>query len=78
MSLNNMVKKYNLDPALLQLELTESAYTENPQQIIEVTKQLQKMGFPILMDDFGSGYSSLNMLKDISVDVLKIEFAFFR
>ncbi len=74
--LNNMVKKYNLDPALLQLELTESAYTENPQQIIEVTKQLQKMGFPILMDDFGSGYSSLNMLKDISVDVLKIDLHF--
>ncbi|MGL6015591.1 MAG: EAL domain-containing protein, partial [Selenomonadaceae bacterium] len=74
--LNNMVKKYNLDPGLLQLELTESAYTENPQQIIEVTKQLQKMGFPILMDDFGSGYSSLNMLKDISVDVLKIDLHF--
>ena len=71
-----MVKKYDLDPALLELELTESAYTENPQQIIAVTKKLQSLGFSILMDDFGSGYSSLNMLKDISVDVLKIDLHF--
>lgn len=74
--LGRMVKKYDLDPALLELELTESAYTENPQQIIAVTKKLQSLGFSILMDDFGSGYSSLNMLKDISVDVLKIDLHF--
>lgn len=71
-----MVKKYDLEPSLLELELTESAYTENPQQIIEVTKKLQSLGFSILMDDFGSGYSALNMLKDLSVDVLKIDLHF--
>ena len=74
--LNMLVKKYSLPPHLLELELTESAYTDNPQQIIAVTKELQKNGFRILMDDFGSGYSSLNMLKDLPVDVLKIDLKF--
>ncbi len=74
--LENLIHKYNLDPSLLELELTESAYVENPQQIIEITKALQKLGFVILMDDFGSGYSSLNMLKDLPVDVLKIDLKF--
>jgi len=71
-----LIHKYNLDPHLLELELTESAYVENPQQIIEITKKLQEKGFVILMDDFGSGYSSLNMLKDLPVDVLKIDLQF--
>ena len=74
--LESLVKKYDLPPQLLELELTESAYVDNPQQIIEVTKQLQERGFVILMDDFGSGYSSLNMLKDLPVDILKIDLKF--
>lgn len=74
--LNTLVKKYGIPPHLLELELTESAYTDSPQQIIAVTKELQKNGFRILMDDFGSGYSSLNMLKDLPVDVLKIDLKF--
>ena len=74
--LEGLIQKYNLDPRLLELELTESAYVENPQQIIEITKALQSKGFVILMDDFGSGYSSLNMLKDLPVDVLKIDLKF--
>lgn len=72
----DLTAKYNLDPRLLELELTESAYVENPQQIIEITKALQEKGFVILMDDFGSGYSSLNMLKDLPVDILKIDLKF--
>ena len=72
----DLTAKYNLDPRLLELELTESAYVENPQQIIEITSQLQAKGFVILMDDFGSGYSSLNMLKDLPVDILKIDLRF--
>ncbi len=72
----DLVKKYNLDPRLLELELTESAYVENPQQIIEIIGELQAKGFVILMDDFGSGYSSLNMLKDLPVNVLKIDLRF--
>ncbi|MEG0804574.1 MAG: EAL domain-containing protein, partial [Pygmaiobacter sp.] len=71
-----LVKQYELTPNLLELELTESAYTENPQQLIAVTKELQRNGFVILMDDFGSGYSSLNMLKDVPVDILKIDLGF--
>lgn len=71
-----LVHKYELPPALLELELTESAYVDNPQYIINITKELQKAGFPILMDDFGSGYSSLNMLKNLPVDILKIDLKF--
>jgi len=74
--LKNLIKKYDIPSSLLELELTESAYTENPHQIIKITKQLQEAGFVILMDDFGSGYSSLNMLKDVSVDILKIDLHF--
>jgi len=71
-----LTQKYNLAPRLLELELTESAYVDNPQQIIEITRKLQEKGFVILMDDFGSGYSSLNMLKDLPVNVLKIDLRF--
>ncbi len=71
-----LVVKYDIPPALLQLELTESAYTSNPVAIREAMSALQKNGFSILMDDFGSGYSSLNVLKDIAVDVLKIDMKF--
>ena len=71
-----LTEKYNIPPEWLQLELTESAYTGNPKAIKEMMEQLQKKGFSILMDDFGSGYSSLNVLKDIAVDVLKIDMKF--
>ncbi len=73
---DKLIRKYDLPPELLELELTESAYTDNPQQIIEITKELQSKGFKILMDDFGSGYSSLNMLKELPVDVLKVDLKF--
>lgn len=73
---DNLVRKYQIPTELLELELTESAYVDNPQQIIEITKELQASGFRILMDDFGSGYSSLNMLKDMPVDILKIDLKF--
>jgi len=72
----SLVEKYNIPQHLLQLEITESAYTDNPNQIIEFVDGLKKYGFTILMDDFGSGYSSLNILKDLPVDVLKIDLKF--
>ena len=72
----DLVKKYDIPPELLQLELTESAYTSNPATIKNMMESLQQKGFCILMDDFGSGYSSLNVLKDIAVDVLKIDMKF--
>lgn len=72
----NLVEKYDIPVKLFELEITESAYTENQQALINVMKRLQNYGFTIMMDDFGSGYSSLNMLKDIPVDVLKIDMRF--
>ena len=71
-----LLQKYNLPARLLELEITESAYMDNPHQIVDITNRLQAKGFVILMDDFGSGYSSLNMLKDVPVDVLKIDLKF--
>lgn len=74
--LYDLVQRYDIPARLLELEVTESAYMDNPQRLIEVTKRLQSMGFMILMDDFGSGYSSLNMLKDMPVDLLKLDLKF--
>ena len=58
------------------LEITESAYMDDSNQLVEVVKQLRKEGFKIEMDDFGCGYSSLNMLADVPVDVLKLDMRF--
>ena len=74
----SLLKKYDLDPSLLRLEITESAYTDNPTQLMHVLKKLQSLGLKILMDDFGSGYSSLNMLRNLAVDILKIDMSFVR
>lgn len=71
-----LIEKYGLDPGLLRLEITESAYVDNPRQLIDVVRELQQRGFIIEMDDFGSGYSSLNTLKDVPVDVLKMDMKF--
>ena len=73
-----LVEKYNLEPKDLQLEITETVYTEEKQVIYSIISELQEAGFKILMDDFGSGYSSLNMLKDAPIDVLKLDMAFMR
>ena len=74
----NLREKYQLPSQYLELEITESAYTEDPEQIITITSQLREAGFVILMDDFGTGYSSLNMLKDIQIDVLKLDMGFLK
>lgn len=71
-----LIRKYQIVPELLNLELTESAYTDNPIMLSETIERLQKHGFTIMMDDFGSGYSSLNILKDMDVDILKIDMRF--
>ncbi|MEF9983074.1 MAG: EAL domain-containing protein [Oscillospiraceae bacterium] len=72
----NLTDKHNIPHNLFNLELTESAYTDNPIVMQETMSILKKKGFVIMMDDFGSGYSSLNILKDIDVDVLKIDMRF--
>lgn len=71
-----LVEKYKVPPRLLQLELTESAYMDNPQTMKEFVKSLRSKGFSIHMDDFGNGYSSLSILKDIEIDLLKIDMRF--
>ena len=71
-----LTEKYKIDHQLLKLEITESAYTENAKKFQETVKQLREEGFYILMDDFGSGYSSLNMLHSVKVDTLKLDMRF--
>lgn len=72
------VKKYNVPVDSLHLEITETAYTENPKQIVEVVDKLHKLGFSIEMDDFGTGYSSLNMLNELPLDVIKLDMRFLQ
>ena len=73
-----IINKYGLEVSRLPLEITASAYTEDPEQIIEMMESLKKLGFSIEMDDFGSGYSSLNMLNQLSLDVVKLDMQFIR
>lgn len=77
-TLVKIIEKYDLNPSRLHLEITESAYTENPKQIIDTVTTLRELGFAIEMDDFGSGYSSLNMLNDMPIDILKLDMKFIR
>lgn len=77
-SMCELVKKYGIEPSDLHLEITESAYTECPDQIISTVEELRKHGFIIEMDDFGSGYSSLSLLSQLSIDILKLDMDFIR
>ena len=77
-NLLRIVNREGLTPGELLLEVTESAYTDDSKQIIQVVESLRKNGFKIEMDDFGSGYSSLNMLTELPLDALKLDMAFIR
>lgn len=72
----DLVHKYELQPQDLHLEITESVYSKDTEVIYSVIEELQQLGFVILMDDFGSGYSSLSMLKDAPVDIIKLDMGF--
>ena len=74
--LDGLMEKYGLERRDFMLEVTESAYTENAGQLIRIIEQLRDRGYEIEMDDFGSGYSSLNMLSSMPIDVLKMDMAF--
>ena len=76
--LTGLIQKYDLTPSMLEVEITESAYVEDSERIKWTISELQKRGFRVLMDDFGSGYSSLNMLRSIHVDVIKLDAQFLR
>ena len=74
--LEDITQRSGLENSELLLEITESAYTDNSTQIIETVKTLRNRGFRIEMDDFGSGYSSLNMLTSLPIDALKLDMKF--
>ncbi|MDD2967024.1 MAG: EAL domain-containing protein [Desulfovibrionaceae bacterium] len=74
--LEAMTQKYQVPPALLELEITESAFLENESTMYSTINRLRQKGFLFSMDDFGSGYSSLNVLKNIPVDYIKIDRGF--
>ena len=73
-----LVRENGLDFGDVKLEVTESAYTDNAKDLLDVIRRLRGIGFEVEMDDFGSGYSSLNMLADMPIDVLKMDMAFVR
>ena len=75
-SLVLLVEKYRISPKLLNLEFTESVFVDEVKLISDTIKYLHKCGFKIMMDDFGSGYSSLNVLKDMDFDIVKIDMKF--
>lgn len=71
-----MTEKYNIPRSCIKIEITESTYAEDDAKIGRVAEQLRKAGFAVYLDDFGSGYSSLNMLKNVYVDAIKIDMQF--
>lgn len=70
---HDIVDQYHIDPSLIILEVTESVAMSNLEQVKMVIKKLHSIGFSISMDDFGSGYSSLNTLKDLDIAELKLD-----
>ena len=73
-----LVRKYELPAGALKIEITESAYVEESSLVRSTVSRLREQGFMVLMDDFGSGYSSLNMLRSLNVDVIKLDAQFLR
>ena len=73
---SDLIKTYGLTPDQLRIEITETAYVENPADLIRNTLKLRELGFQVEMDDFGSGYSSLHMLKEVPVDRIKLDLHF--
>ncbi|MBR2085606.1 MAG: EAL domain-containing protein, partial [Oscillospiraceae bacterium] len=72
----DLIRQYALSPEQLHLEITETAYVDSPDLLIPNSKQFREYGFQVEMDDFGSGYSSLNMLKEVQVDRIKLDLHF--
>lgn len=76
--IRDIVDKTGCPHELIEIELTESAFFDDKNAMIETVKRLKEYGFAVSMDDFGAGYSSLNSLKDMPLDVLKLDADFFR
>lgn len=71
--LMHLIDKYQLTPEMLNLEITESLFLDNPEEMNRALARLQDLGFKLEVDDFGSGFSSLNLIRNISVDTIKID-----
>ena len=74
----SIVDKYHVPHNVIELELTESAFFDDKEVLLQTVKKLRDAGFVVSMDDFGAGYSSLNSLKELQLDVLKLDADFFR
>ena len=73
---DELIKKYGLTADQIRVEITETAFAENPELLIRTTQRFHDIGVEVEMDDFGSGYSSLHMLKDVPVDRIKLDLLF--
>ena len=76
--LRAIVREFDVPPSRLRVEITETAMMDDVDNRLGILQSLFDDGFIVEMDDFGSGYSSLNMLKDMPVDVIKIDMLFLR
>ncbi len=72
----SLKEKYRIDPKLIGIEVTESAYVDNYDTVQKTISRLRELGFRIYLDDFGSGYSNLNSLSDMKLDILKLDMKF--
>lgn len=76
-NVEKIIKKYNIPEHAIELEITETVFQDEREEMIDTMERLKKCGVRLSMDDFGSGYSSLNMLKDAPFDIIKIDREFF-
>ena len=76
--LDGLIQKYRLPREAIKLEITESAYSEDSERVRSTVQVFRDMGFVVLMDDFGCGFSSLNMLRELNVDIIKLDAFFMR
>ena len=74
----NLTDRYSLERKLIKIEITESSYISNATLVRDTVHSLREKGFTVLMDDFGSGYSTLNMLKNLNIDIIKLDAQFLR
>ena len=74
----HLIETYQLPKEAIKFEITESAYSEDSERIRSTVQVFRDMGFAVLMDDFGSGFSSLNMLRELNVDIIKLDAFFLR
>ncbi|MFV0362270.1 MAG: EAL domain-containing protein [Suipraeoptans sp.] len=72
----DLINKYKLETKDLHLEITETAYNDHPEIVLEATNRLHETGYVLELDDFGTGYSSLNLLSEMALDILKLDMRF--